>query len=611
MVKAEQFRLLLVEDNPGDADLAADRLSEIPDHDITVVDELRSAIEVLQRQRIDAVILDLNLPDSTGIETFREVRRTAETVAIVVYSGDNDPALRDSVMREGALDFVEKNASSYGTQVRGLLYSVERYKAQTMQRQVESIIAANPDAVLVADMERNVQYVNLAALDLFGRTEEELLERALDFPLQESEVTEIEVDRHGETRRAEVRVARIDWHGRPALLASIRDMTDRRIMEEKLYQSQKMEAVGQLTGGVAHDINNLLQVIIGNAEVLLSQEQEDVGSHAKYILLAAERGADLTRRLLIFARRQTLATKPINVAGMLARVEGLARRTLGEGIKVVTAIDRHLPQVKADEAQLESGILNLCLNARDAMAEGGRITIRAREEIVDQDGSVEYDGVAPGHYVSICVTDTGTGMTPDVAQRAFEPFFSTKPQGKGTGLGLSMVYGLLKQLGGGARIDTALGQGTSVFLFLPAAVQREVSSSPVRGRRGLPGGSERILYVEDNDLVRSSVEALLGRLGYAVVPVNDGREALQVLEADSRFDLLFTDMVLPGGISGRKLAAEVQRRWPGMRALFCSGYTDLNELEVDEGEEPLELLAKPYRQEELADRIRSVLDKRR
>jgi signal transduction histidine kinase len=607
------FRLLLVEDNPGDADLAAEGLSEMPDHQITVVDELKRAIEVLKENQIDAIILDLNLPDSHGIETFRKLRDASGGVAIVIYSGDSDPALRDLCLNEGALDFVEKNASNtYATQVRGLLYSVERYKAQTMQRQIESIIAANPDAVLVADVERRVRYANLAALELFGKTEEELLDRVLDFPLLEGDVAEIEVSRHGEKRRAEVRVARIDWHGRPALLASIRDMTERRLMEEKLYQSQKMEAVGQLTGGVAHDINNLLQVIIGNAEAMGAHDVgEDIRNHAHYIMLAAERGADLTRRLLIFARRQTLTTGPINVGSMLTRIEGLAKRTLGENIDLRVQVRPNIPMVNADEAQLESGILNLCLNARDAMADGGLLSIEARYEHVDVNRIDECDGVAIGDYVSIAVRDTGTGMSEGVLARAFEPFFSTKPQNKGTGLGLSMVYGLLKQLGGGARIDSVLGEGTTVTLFVPAAIQRGVNRERTPAQASVDGGSERILFVEDNDLVRSSVQGLMRRMGYDVVPVGDAYEALEVLKKDDRFDLLFTDMVLPGGLNGRKLAAEVNAQWPSISVLFCSGYTDLETLEVGEGEAPLDLLTKPYRQDELADRLRTVLDRRR
>lgn len=611
MAKMEQFRLLLVEDNPGDADLAAERLSEMPDHEITVVDRLTRAIEVLEETRIDAVILDLNLPDSTGIETFRQLRRVSESVAIVVYSGDNDPKLRMQALAEGALDYVEKNAPSYGVQVRGLLYSIERYKAQTMQRQIESIIAANPDAVVVTDTEQRVEFINKAAVDLFGKEEDELIGKALDFPLREDDVTEIEVERFGVKRRAEVRVARIDWHGRPSLLASIRDMTDRRLMEEKLFQSQKMEAVGQLTGGVAHDINNLLQVIIGNAEVLVGHEtDEETRNNARYILLAAERGAELTRRLLIFARRQTLTTKAVDVGMLLRRIEGLARRTLGEDIEVRTTIERDLPPATADEAQLESGILNLCLNARDAMPEGGRLTIDARCETIGEALDNDSDNLVPGQYVCITVVDTGTGMPAEVLQRAFEPFFTTKAQGKGTGLGLAMVYGLMKQLGGGARIASAPDAGTTLTLYLPAAIQREIIAEPERVKPRFRGGSERILFVEDNDLVRSSVQALLGRLGYDVVPVVDAHKALELLEHDHKFDLLFTDMVLPGGLNGRKLANEVKERWPAIETLFSSGYTDLDALQVAEGEKPLELLPKPYRQEELAERIRAILDRK-
>jgi two-component system cell cycle sensor histidine kinase/response regulator CckA len=609
MTKMEQFRLLLVEDNPGDADLAAERLAEMPDHEITVVDRLGAALQVLRERRIDAIILDLNLPDSHGIDTFRRLHELSEDAAIVIYSGDGDPVLRAQVLKEGALDFIDKNAPSYGVHVRGLLYSIERYRAQIMQRQIETIIAANPDAVVVADADGAVLFANRAALEMFDRPEEELLGRALDFPMPEDEVTAIEIDRPGGKRRGEVRATRIDWHGRPAVLASIRDVTERHLMEEKLLQSQKMEAVGQLTGGVAHDINNLLQVILGNAEVLIGHPaDEEVRSHARYILLAAERGADLTRRLLIFARRQTLTTRAVDVGALLARVAALARRTLGETIAVRIDVERGLPPATADEAQLETAILNLCLNARDAMPDGGGIAIAASLRQIDGD-PVDSGGVAAGGYVCVEVRDTGSGMPPEVAQRAFEPFFTTKPQGKGTGLGLSMVYGLMKQLGGTATIATAPGEGTAISLLLPAAVQREARPAPAAPPRPSRGGAERILFVEDDDLVRSSVQALLGRLGYDVVAAGDAHAALELLERDSGFDLLFTDMVLPGGVNGRALASEVRRRLPGIRTLFSSGYSELDTLGVADGEEPLELLPKPYRREQLAERIRAVLDK--
>jgi two-component system NtrC family sensor kinase len=382
--------------------------------------------------------------------------------------------------------------------------------------------------------------------------------------------------------------------------------------EGALRQAQRMEAIGQLTGGVAHDFNNILMIVKGNVHRLRRELTEPkLVRKLDMIETASQRGENLVRQLLTFSRKQNLSPATIDLAGRVREFRSLLAPSLRGDIEIRIDVPDTIAPVRVDQSELELAVLNLAVNARDAMPEGGKLSIDARCESVVEEAGDDSDNLAPGQYIRITVADTGTGMPPEVVQRAFEPFFTTKAQGKGTGLGLSMVYGLMKQLGGGARIASTQDEGTTLTLYLPAAIQREIEPQPEAARPRFRGGNERILFVEDNDLVRSSVQALLGRLGYDVVPVVDAHKALELLEDDHAFDLLFTDMVLPGGLNGRKLANEVKERWPSIQTLFSSGYTDLDALQVEEGEEPLDLLPKPYRQEELAERIRAILDRKR
>jgi PAS domain S-box-containing protein len=390
----------------------------------------------------------------------------------------------------------------------------------------------------------------------------------------------------------------------------IHDLSGRKRTEEQLVQAQKMETVGQLSGGIAHDFNNLLTVILGNAEALSLRlkSRDDLQHLADTIVTAAERGAQLTQRLLSFSRRQMLQPTAIDCNALLDSMRLLLQRTLREDVELRINTSSAPVFALADPAQLESALLNLALNAQDAMPDGGTLTMTLQAIELDADSLSSDFNVKPGRYVAISVTDEGTGMSRDTLERVFEPFFTTKEVGKGSGLGLSMVYGFAKQSNGHVTIYSEVGLGTSVRIFLPGALADNVETARAAEEHGSPSGNERILVVEDDDFVRSHAIATLESLGYRVSVASDGREALAMLNGGTRPDLLFTDVVMPGGISGWELAAQARAIVPDVRVLFTSGYpkealTGRSQIDPD-----ALILTKPYRKAELARRVREALD---
>jgi signal transduction histidine kinase/ActR/RegA family two-component response regulator len=395
-------------------------------------------------------------------------------------------------------------------------------------------------------------------------------------------------------------------------------IAERKQAEEALRQSQKMEAVGQLTGGIAHDFNNLLTGIIGSLELLEIRLRQGRTSEIQRYVAAAQgaskRAAALTHRLLAFSRRQTLDPRPTDVNRLVMDMEELIRRTVGPHITldVVTAVG--LWPTLIDPSQLESALLNLCINARDAMPEGGRITIETANRWLDDHAATERD-LAPGQYLSLCVTDTGTGMTPDVIARAFDPFFTTKPLGQGTGLGLSMVYGFVRQSGGQVRIYSEVGCGTTMSLYLP----HHYGSSPEAITRTAPAASVRaptgktVLIIDDEPSVRMLVTEVLEELGYSSIEASDGPAGLRILESEAVVDLLITDVGLPGGINGRQLADAARITRPDLKVLFITGYAENAIISSGHLTPGMRVLTKPFVVETLANRIHEMIgdDKRR
>lgn len=375
-----------------------------------------------------------------------------------------------------------------------------------------------------------------------------------------------------------------------------------------LIQAQKLEAIGRLTGGVAHDFNNVLQIVGSNLQLL--QNRLDAQPDAQRLLRAAldavDRGAKLSAQLLAFARRQPLNPMPLNVSHRVREMDELLRRALGEDIEIETVLAAGLWTTLVDANQLENVILNLSINARDAMPSGGRLTIETGNAALDEGYTAGAPDVAPGQYVMLAISDTGHGMHPEVAARAFEPFFTTKPEGKGTGLGLSMAYGFAKQSGGHIRIYSEPGAGTTIRLYLPRSHEKEVV--PPRPLTGpVTGGSETILVVEDDLAVQAAVVNTLQTLGYHVLRANDAQAALSILQSGVHIDLLFTDVVMPGPLRSPELAQRARQIIPGIAVLFTSGYTQNAVVHGGRLDPGVELLSKPYRQEDLARKIRHLL----
>ena len=390
-------------------------------------------------------------------------------------------------------------------------------------------------------------------------------------------------------------------------------IAERERVEGVLRQAQKMEAMGQLTGGIAHDFNNLLQVIMGNLEVLQRRKLVTSDDAARMIASArrgAERAATLTQRLLAFARRQPLDPKPFDVNKLVNGMSELLHRTLGEAIRIETVQAGGIWRVHADANQLENALLNLAVNARDAMDSGGKLTIETANVLLDE-RYADANEIPAGQYVMIAVSDTGQGMTGEVAAKAFEPFFTTKDVGKGSGLGLSQVYGFIKQSGGHAKIYSEPGQGTTIKLYLPRLAQQEDVDAATALAGALPQGqSDRlILIVEDDEDVRAHAVAMLKELGYAVLEAADGTEALRVLDAHPDVRLLFTDVGLPGGLNGRQLADEARRRRPELDVLFTTGYARnaiVHHGRLDPG---VELITKPFTFAALANKVHAIFER--
>lgn len=392
----------------------------------------------------------------------------------------------------------------------------------------------------------------------------------------------------------------------------VQDMTEYRELEAKLVQAQKMEAVGQLTGGLAHDFNNLLGVILGNLQLLERPLRSDEKLHRKVktATRAAMRGADLTRRLLAFSRRQMLEPKVVDLHRLVDNLDELIRRTLGEGIDIITEFPETLWPTMVDPSQMETAILNLAINARDAMVGGGSLRIVAGNAVMDAERCRDIGGLVPGDYVTVSVMDSGCGMTEEIVRQVFEPFFTTKEVGKGSGLGLSMVYGFAEQSGGGVTVESELNMGTSVTIYLPRAesvVLDQLEETAVH--RFMPGGDELILVVDDEDDVRETVIALLHELGYNTLEASNGPSALEIVKNTANIDLLLSDVRMPGGLHGPALAKLVRKIAPKIKVMFTSGYAESNTMHSSDMVVGAEMLPKPYRNEELAIKIRMMLDK--
>ena len=540
-----------------------------------------------------------------------------------------------------------------------------RYLRDQQDARYDAVVASAPDIIITVDEDGLIQFANPAAHARFGRGESNLVGTHADHLFEtRSEWAAlwlgaidgtgagqskglVAAKASGEIRYFEASASR--WRSGPRLFATVilRDVTERRAMvaalrhsesearsaaaaltelnrtleervqsrtaqlikaEAALRHSQKMEAIGNLTGSIAHDFNNLLHVISGNLH-LLKHYVEGNAAAQKRVQIALDgvaRSAKLSSQLLAFGRRQPLAPKVINLGRFIRDMEDIIRKAAGEGVAVHTVIGEGLWNTLVDPGNVENALLNMVINARDAMEGQGRLRIEASNVVLDSDYATTHEAITRGEYVMVAVSDTGSGMSSEVIEQAFEPFFTTKPEGRGTGLGLSMVYGFVKQSGGHINIESALGQGSTIKLYLPRSGQAEEALEEA-GSIPAIGGNEMILVAEDDEHVRETVVAMLSDLGYRVLKAKDAQSALSIIESGMPIDLLFTDVIMPGPMKSTELARKARERMPNLAVLFTSGYTEDAFGNPGPVSESVDLLSKPYSRDTLAIKLRQML----
>jgi len=535
----------------------------------------------------------------------------------------------------GAIEYDAKGLPSYwaGT-VEDISEQMDTEKALAESEAKYRMIAdAAQEGICVEDADARITYINRRMEEMLGYSSETLLGRSMFEFLGEDARQDVEARMakrrtgisehydlqmlHKDGSEVSVSIAATPIYDEDGnfdgALAMVSDISSRRKLEEQLRQAQKMEAVGQLTGGIAHDFNNLLTVIIGNLQLLEEEvEQNDLlSSSIKDALDAGLRGADLTRRLLAFSRQQLLTPKVTAVDQLLLEIEPLLRSALGEGISLGIASTDNLWLTKIDLSELENAVVNLCINSRDAMTDGGQVNIETSNRCLEEGHTINNQEVAPGEYVLLTVSDNGEGMNAETLKHVFEPFFSTKEIGKGSGLGLSMVYGFVTQSQGHIDIESEEGHGTAIRIYLPRAEAGIESKATISySRASVPEGNETVLVVEDEVAVRRIAVEILSTLGYHILEAGTAAEALAVLEDHDNIDVMFSDVLMPGGMTGIELARQVHKSYPNLKVLLTTGFADTASFDQDILQGGDDILRKPYQRAQLAQTLREVLDRK-
>jgi PAS domain S-box-containing protein len=633
------IRVLNLEDNPLDTELVERELRKAAlEFTLTRVSGREDFTRALLDEAPDLIISDHNVPQFDGRAALDLARAHTPDVPFILFTGSLNEEAAVSYMKAGASDYILKDRiARLGPAVRDALERArERRALRAYEGLLRQIIDAAPNLIFVRDAEGRFLVVSRSAAEtlygmepeaLVGRSETELAgspEEAAQALAEDREVLASGVAklipevaftsrRTGERRWYQVIKVPLHFAGAtmPHVLGVATDITERRLLEERLRQAQKMEAIGQLAGGVAHDFNNLLTAIIGNADFLLQDLPSEAPSRADVneIRQAADRAASLTRQLLAFSRKQVLQPRTLDLNQLVAGMERMLRRLLAENIEVHLHLAEDAGPVHADPGQMEQVLLNLVLNARDAMPEGGKLIVEtAGIDLEAPDGAAAV-GVAPARYIVLAVSDTGVGMDEDVRAHLFEPFFTTKEPGKGTGLGLATVYGIVQQSGGNVWVYSEPGHGTTFKVYLPRGA---AAAAGPQARPAAPGrGSETVLVVEDALAVRALASRVLAGAGYTVLSAGHGAEAEAIAAGHpGPIHLLLTDVVMPG-VSGRQLAERIAVRRPEIAVLYMSGYTDDAIVHHGVLQQGTPYLEKPFSPDDLARKVREVLDRGR
>jgi len=632
--------VLLLEDNPADVELSLRALRHGGLRvEADVVNTLAEFEQAIRKKSHDIVLADYNLPSGTGLDALRLIHELSPGLPLILVTGMLGEEKAVQCIKLGAADYVLKDQLlRLPTAVRHTLEQkvAREESARNARAREESaanfrfLFAKNPIPMMLCDRE-TLRYleVNDVCVEQYGYSREEFLQMRLTdirTPEETSRLVEflkqdaiqpmhagiwLHRTKNGQTIETEIMLHHMDFAGRPAWLIAAINVTEKRALEAHLRQAQKFEAIGQLAGGIAHDFNNMLGAILGWVELGIDESAQNapLQGYFRKVQRQAERAAVLTKQLLAFGRRQILEPCNIDLNRSVRDVTGLLGKVISSDIELNLVLADGLPAVKADPTQTEQVIMNLCLNARDAMPQGGRLEVHTVRAEIDDSFHRRHKDAKPGSYVQLSVADTGTGMDAATILRIFEPFFTTKEVGKGTGLGLAVVYGIVKQHGGFIHVDSELGHGTQFHVFFPAAGDEEVTKPKILPHTSVRGGKETVLVVEDHDGLCEVASTTLEGLGYRVRIARDGEEAVREFQAHrDEIALVLLDVMLPK-LSGLEVYQYIHGQRPDVPVLFVTGYSADAEMLHSIQRRNLPLLQKPYGPRDLAHRVREALDR--
>jgi two-component system, cell cycle sensor histidine kinase and response regulator CckA len=614
----QPIKVLLVEDDDDDFFLAQQLFGDIEGtyYSLERASNGAQAVERMARREHDIYLIDYRLGESTGIEVMQRAEDIGITAPIIVLTGQGEPEIDHAAMRAGASDFLIKGEITARSLERSVRYAIERKRAELEIEKLAAFPRHNPNPVIEFTSSGAMSYNNDSAQAMARSLGETSLR-----PILPADMAQIVTDclRSGVTRQMQTThgTRSFVWSFVPIPESQVVhgyavEITERLNLEAQLRHSVKMEAVGQLAAGVAHDFNNMLTVIQGHSNLLLEARRDDteLSKSLKQICHIAERAGNLIRQLLMFSRKQVMQPKHLDVNEIIHNITRMLQRVVGEDIQVKVVAEVELPSVYGDTGMLEQVLMNLAVNSRDAMPRGGELTVATGLCSFDETAPLLNPEARAGDFVCVSVTDTGCGMDVITLNRIFEPFFTTKEVGKGTGLGLATVYGIIKQHHGWIEVESQVAVGTTFRIYLPAsgrAAQR-LANHGLQTQK-VRGGSETILVVEDEDALRDLVTEILHTYGYKVIAAETGARALKLWEAHkAEVDLLLTDMVMPEGVSGRELAEKLQQDDPQLKVVYTSGYSPGmagKDLALLEG---FNFLPKPYPPSRLAEVVRDCLN---
>jgi PAS domain S-box-containing protein len=632
----KQPTILIVEDDPGVATLERRRL-ERAGYAAVLAADADAALQALRRQPVDLILLDYRLPgDVDGLEFYAQTRAAGYNLPVILVTGFSNEATVIKALRAGVRDFVTKSVEYLDYLPEAVAHVLREVRTEhrlaESEARLSAVIESAKDAIVIAEVGQRITLFNRAAEAMFRCPARDAIGQPLDrfIPKEYESAPGAGADEPAESLTRLVRtgnrgvradgtefpleasVSRTEVAGRKLYTVVVRDLTEQKKLQAQLLQAQRLESVGRLAAGVAHDFNNLLMVISGYTEILLDRCENDESARGllQEVYKAGERAALLTRQLLAFSRKQIVEPQVLDLNAVVGAIDKMLRRLIGEDVVLAAAPAPDLGRVRADPGQLEQVLMNLAVNSRDAMPQGGRLTIETANAELDETYARSHAGVRPGRYVLLAVSDTGCGMSEEVQRHIFEPFFTTKEAGNGTGLGLATVYGIVNQSGGHVAVYSEVGRGTTFKVYLPAIDQAVSAGTAAAWPTPVPTGTETILLVEDDEAVRGIARLALQLHGYTVITASNGEEAVRIVrEHTGPIDLLITDVVMPG-MSGRQVAEAVKALRPGIGVLYVSGYTDDAVVRHGVLHAETAFLQKPFTMVALATKVRQVLDQR-